>query len=508
MATHYPGVNLTAVGDPSTRDVLAQMDRWMRDASRQLATQSTAGASSSSGIVTSVSANGGTDVQGDIDLVDGNGIDITQSAQDITIAANLAELGTTFLRLDTANDPLTAALDMDGNTLTDWGGATSSNAALLSLVANPATGAGVVGIEHRWSPATTETVDTYINKWSYNDGSNTFDMARLGFGRAVTTGILWLVDKDEDTNSAITDWTIIAGDSNNEFSAGTVAMLMNPNALSGAITFRAGGTTALLIRKSGLKVDLGAGWSLSNTDVFTFRSATQDDDNGTFQLGTENTTQSTSGWFATFNDKIAPGSGLTAAYRIAGVRWDGGLFSGRSGNNAVLPADGFVGAHGWVKISDADDQAGVDFIIEGGGPGTGDSTGGGDTIFMTPDAGATGTAIQAKTEKARLHREGDLSVKGFNHATVAKTADYTFTDTDGTVESSASSVNLTHTLPDHTATRSGRIYNMTKRDATAFTSILAAAGSDTINGGATLPALSTQYDSWTVQRGATEWMVI
>jgi len=112
MPRHYPGVNLTAVEDPATRDILLQMDKYLRDISRQLATQSTAGSSSSSGIVTSVSANSGTDVQGDTNLVDGNGIDITQSGQDFTMAADLTELGTTFLRLDATNDPMTAELDM------------------------------------------------------------------------------------------------------------------------------------------------------------------------------------------------------------------------------------------------------------------------------------------------------------------------------------------------------------------------------------------------------------
>ncbi len=367
----------------------------------------------------------------------------------------------TYLRLDTTNDPLLADLDMNGQKLIDWAGSTSSNAVLLSLVANVATSAGVVGIEHRWAPGTVETVNTYIQKWSYDDGSNVFDMARLGFGRSATTGILWLVDKDEDANSAINDWTIIAGDSNNEASAGTCAIQFFPNALSGAIDLMAGGERALRIRKSGNKVALAAGWFLASDVAFLMRAVTQDDNNGTYQFGTEDTTQATTGWFQTWTDKIVAGVGANASYRIASIRWDGGLFSGRSGNDLIIPADGFIGAHGWVRTSTADNQAGVDLNVIGGA-GTGDLSGDltkGAIHFQTHDQGSSGTAISSATDKMILSRAGDLQVNGavevdgdLNHdgsgvgfygtAPVAQSSAYTPTNdsTDRSFDANATSV--------------------------------------------------------------------
>ena len=92
MARHYPGINLNSIDNAALRDVLKQIDVFLRDVTRQLSTQSTAGSSSSSGIVTSISEDGGTDLQGDVNLVSGTAISLSQSGQDITVASTAATI--------------------------------------------------------------------------------------------------------------------------------------------------------------------------------------------------------------------------------------------------------------------------------------------------------------------------------------------------------------------------------------------------------------------------------
>ena len=79
--TGNPSINLQASTTPST----------------------VTGGGASGGSATSVSANSGTQITGDINLKDGSGVDITQSGQDFTVAANLGELGSTFLKRDGTN---------------------------------------------------------------------------------------------------------------------------------------------------------------------------------------------------------------------------------------------------------------------------------------------------------------------------------------------------------------------------------------------------------------------
>ena len=90
---------------------------------------------------------------------------------------------------------------------------------------------------------------------------------------------------------------------------------------------------------------------------------------------------------------------------------------------------------------------------------------------------------------------------------VAKTADYTLTDADYTVAVTCSSVNITITLPV-VAGCIGRVYNIKKMDATAYTVIVDGAGSETIDGDET-QILSGQYDSLQIQSdGTSGWIII
>lgn len=94
----------------SVKDVIEQLKFGLQgvtgNPSVNLQASTTPGAGSgtpSGGSVTSVSANGGPDVTGDINLKDGNGVDVTQSGQNFTLAADLTDLGATFLRRDGSN---------------------------------------------------------------------------------------------------------------------------------------------------------------------------------------------------------------------------------------------------------------------------------------------------------------------------------------------------------------------------------------------------------------------
>ena len=89
---------------------------------------------------------------------------------------------------------------------------------------------------------------------------------------------------------------------------------------------------------------------------------------------------------------------------------------------------------------------------------------------------------------------------------VAKTADYTLTDSDYTCAVTASSVNITITLPAVSGT-TGRVYNIKKMDSTAYTVIIDGNASETIDGDTT-QILSSQYDNLQIQSTGRAWLIL
>ena len=89
---------------------------------------------------------------------------------------------------------------------------------------------------------------------------------------------------------------------------------------------------------------------------------------------------------------------------------------------------------------------------------------------------------------------------------VSKTADYILTSSDYTCLVTASSVNVTITLPA-AAGCSGRIYNIKKLDATVYTVIIDGNSSETIDGALTY-SLTSQYESISIQSNGTAWYII
>ena len=95
---------------------------------------------------------------------------------------------------------------------------------------------------------------------------------------------------------------------------------------------------------------------------------------------------------------------------------------------------------------------------------------------------------------------------GRNLNVVAKAANYTATATDYTILVTCAAANITITLPA-VANNTGRIYNVKKLDATAWTVIVDGDGAETIDGALT-QTLVAQYDSIQVQCDGTGWMII
>ncbi len=121
------------------------------------------------------------------------------------------------------------------------------------------------------------------------------------------------------------------------------------------------------------------------------------------------------------------------------------------------------------------------------------------SLVFQPNGGNVGIGTTSPTSK--LHNAGSISLPY-----VAKTADYTLTDADYTVAVTASSVNITILLPA-AAGCVGRIYNIKKMDATAYTVIVDGNASEVIDGDTT-QILSSQYDSLQVQSTGSAWLII
>ena len=106
-------------------------------------------------------------------------------------------------------------------------------------------------------------------------------------------------------------------------------------------------------------------------------------------------------------------------------------------------------------------------------------------------------------------------IKTFAREDVAKSADYTITDTDGVsvIYVTTSTTARTITLPT-AADNDGRIITVKKVDSSGRSSgtgnilTLDGEGSETIDGSATYVALGSQYDFVTVQCDGTEWHIL
>lgn len=81
---------------------------------------------------------------------------------------------------------------------------------------------------------------------------------------------------------------------------------------------------------------------------------------------------------------------------------------GGAGNGGAAPRPLFVRPE---NASSGTDSPGASFTLQGSA-GTGNNTTGGSIIFQTPDAGASGTAVQSYTTKVTIERDGDMTVSG------------------------------------------------------------------------------------------------
>lgn len=123
----------------------------------------------------------------------------------------------------------------------------------------------------------------------------------------------------------------------------------------------------------------------------------------------------------------------------------------------------------------------------------------GQTRLHIDTSGNVGIGTTSST--SRLHNVGSISLPY-----VAKTADYTATASDYTMAVTCSSANITITLPAASGA-TGRIYNIKKMDATAYTVIVDGNASETIDD-LTTQTLLAQYDSIQIQSTGANWIII
>lgn len=105
---------------------------------------------------------------------------------------------------------------------------------------------------------------------------------------------------------------------------------------------------------------------------------------------------------------------------------------------------------------------------------------------------------------AHFEVTGVATLKGLVENVSSKTANYTLTSTDFTVDFDCTSGNLTATLPATPTT--GQIFNVRKNDSSGNQLQLVGNGNN-INGTSTKET-TTQYYNWTVQFNGTEWMIL
>lgn len=287
----------------------------------------------------------------------------------------------------------TATYDMDGNTLTDFGGCPSSNAALLTLTGNVADGSSVVGIRFAWDAnVATPTTGAKICQWGYIDNVDAFkevlSLKRTGFG----------------------GWTLRSPETADIFQIGIGAerglvdgawITMDPDDSDGSITFFVG-TAKLKVSENG-GFQLFGGMALNSDTGNPINFVSGEDSGGYgFSFIADNVTST--------NGIMQFGTNASVLNRAAAgiITGEGHFLTGGAGFSATNPTDGLVGAQGWRR-NNATNATGSDLFVAAG-PGTGNSALKGDMQFQTPDTTSSGSAKQALTTKATLTREGNLGI--------------------------------------------------------------------------------------------------
>ena len=167
------------------------------------------------------------------------------------------------------------------------------------------------------------------------------------------------------------------------------------------------------------------------------------------------------------------------------------------------------------------DNQGHTWIFKGGV-----STGagaGGDIVWQTTDQGASGTAVNTRSERMRLTGvNGYLGIGeaspihhlhigesfGFNITAVGDGGSLSLTDAHSVVTGTAPTTLTTITLPAVAASNKGRAYVIKALDATTTVRI-STTGADTIDGAASPLNLTTNYDKRTlVSDGVSDWYTI
>jgi hypothetical protein len=393
------------------------------------------------------------------------------------------------------------ALDANGNTITDFGGCTTTGLATLALKSNTSSAGGVIAAKHVWTPPTGSTAN---NQWlmalQYNrsdwESGVDRDVFKFGFSSADDC-VMWM--RPQGTG-ATDECHIVAGASASDGwiynQVDTCGIRLAPNLNSGTTYLYAGGVGAMWLRKNTTTVNFEPGWKFANTGRFIMVAGETNYANGVYSFSRSNSTKMVSGHLAVFTDVIDSAT-AQQRYRKASIRWDGGILSGASARaGEAVPTDGYFMSHGWLEASTASDQTGTDVYIAPG-PGTGDSDVKGDIILQTPDVGASGTTVQSLSTKAIIDREG-LAHMELPHGEISvhdNTTDVTLTNATwiqitnfGTNGASNSGTTPDHTN-DHITINSAGTYLVTV--STSFSN----------QGGA---AISVQASVWK-NNGATEY---
>jgi hypothetical protein len=136
--------------------------------------------------------------------------------------------------------------------------------------------------------------------------------------------------------------------------------------------------------------------------------------------------------------------------------------------------------------------------------------------IQSGDPGAVGAGVEwlDTTTTPALHKKRNAGDSGWDIVpgngawapTVAKTTTYTATTSDYTIRCSASGGAFSVTLPA-ASTSTGLILVIKKTDATANAVTIDGNASETIDG-ATTVAISTQYQSFTLQSNGVSWDIL
>jgi hypothetical protein len=462
----YQRLATEGITDTRVADALRRIDIFLQEVHAQLSTQASAGGTSSSGVVTSISANSGVDLQGDVNFNGGTGVSLSQAGQDITVAVNTGALiggtpttiapddaaaaggattasasdhrhaivaaatpaagiahttaegvATSFARSDHdhllgralgrgGENVADANIGMAGFSFANLGGCTSSNAATLVLVANPADSGSVVGVKYVWaSGVATPTAGARAHSFYFRDNvaadNEMFNMSTRNHGALSATSAIFRAGSWVTGDMYITH-------SNGPLNAEAASIELHQAATS-TISFRLNAANILSLTSAGgglVQLLAGAGFQSDGTNGVKFTSASD----GSAEAGVQ--FQKSAGWAAggsvlEIYDLLGTPTSHRGMFRILQT---GGVRSGQSGFTTNAPTDGEFQASGWGVASTSNNQTGADSYY-GGGAGTGNSATKGIIHFRTPDAGASGTAVQALTDKWTITRAGILTAE-------------------------------------------------------------------------------------------------